>query len=71
QWKLCHELQPDNWTYKRQAWSLVGNEQIGGGVAGRFNQGPLPGHEHEWPFPSNFRADVAALDAGEYYPKTI
>ena len=60
QWKRCHELQPDNWTYKRQAWSLVGNEQIGGGVAGRFNQGPLPGREDEWPFPSSFRDDVAA-----------
>jgi len=71
QWKLCHQLQPDNWTYKRQAWSLVGNEQIGGGVAGRFHQGPVPGHEDEWPFPGNFRDDVAALEAGEYYPKTI
>ena len=26
----CHRLQPDNWTYKRQAWSLVGNERVGG-----------------------------------------
>ena len=64
-------LQPDNWTYKRQAWSLVGNEQIGGGEFGRFNQGPLPGQEDEWPFASDFRDDVAALDAGEYYPKTM
>jgi hypothetical protein len=71
QWKACHQLQPDNWTYKRQAWSLVGNEQLGGGVAGRFNQGPLPGREDEWPFPSSFRDDVAALEAGQYYPKTI
>jgi uncharacterized membrane protein len=26
----CHRLQPENWTYKRQAWSLVGNERAGG-----------------------------------------
>jgi hypothetical protein len=71
QWRRCHELQPDNWTYKRQAWSLVGNEQIGGGDAGRFNQGPLPGREDEWPFPGSFRDDVAALDAGQYYPRTM
>ena len=28
-WILCHGLQPDNWTHKRQAGSPVGNEQIG------------------------------------------
>ena len=22
-WKQAHELFPDNWTYKRQAWTLV------------------------------------------------
>lgn len=67
----CHRLQPDNWTYKRQAWSLVGNERAGGGELGRFNQVPLPGEEADWPFASNFDADVAALQPGEYYPRTI
>ena len=38
----CHRLQPDNWTYKRQAWSLVGNERVGGEM-GRLSQVPLPG----------------------------
>jgi len=33
----AHRLQPDNWTYKRQAWPLVGNEKAGGGNPGRFN----------------------------------
>ena len=28
-WNACHRLQPDNWTYKRQAYSLLGNEQVG------------------------------------------
>jgi hypothetical protein len=66
-----HRLQPDNWTYKRQAWSLVGNERVGGGELGRFTQVPLPGEEADWPFISNFDADVAKLEPGEYYPKTL
>jgi tetratricopeptide (TPR) repeat protein len=66
----CHRLQPDNWTYKRQAWSLVGNERVGGEL-GRFVQGPLEGEEGDWPFPSDFRSDVAQLRPGEYYPKTL
>jgi hypothetical protein len=67
----CHRLQPDNWTYKRQAWSLVGNERAGGGDFGRFNQVPVPGEEANWPFTSDFEHDVAALVPGEYYPRTI
>jgi hypothetical protein len=67
----CHRLQPDNWTYKRQAWSLVGNESAGGGEFGRFNQVPIPGREDEWPFEGNFDHDVAQLQPGEYYPKTL
>ena len=30
-----------NWTYKRQAWSLVGNERVGGGVR-PVDAGPAP-----------------------------
>ena len=67
----CHRLQPDNWTYKRQAWSLVGNERAGGGELGRFNQVPVAGEEADWPFVSNFDADVAQLQPGEYYPNTM
>ncbi len=67
----CHRLQPDNWTYKRQAWSLVGNERVGGGDFGRFSQVPLPGEEADWPFISNFEADVAKLEPGQYYPRTM
>jgi hypothetical protein len=66
----CHRLQPDNWTYKRQAWSLVGNERVGGSY-GRFVQGPLAGEEDDWPFESDFRSDVSVLGEGEYYPKTL
>jgi hypothetical protein len=65
-----HRLQPDNWTYKRQAWSLIGNDRVGGDF-GRFIQGPLEGEEDDWPFVSDFRSDTALLGEGQYYPKTI
>ncbi len=67
----AHRLQPENWTYKRQAWSAVGNEQAGGGELGRFNQGPLPGAEADWPFDGNFTAESARTPAGDYYPRTM
>ena len=66
----CHRLQPDNWTYRRQAYSLVGNERVGGEY-GRFVQGPVRGEEEAWPFDSDFRSDVSLLAEGEYYPKTL
>jgi hypothetical protein len=66
----CHRLQPDNWTYKRQAWSLVSNERIGG-EHGRFAQGPVLGEEAAWPFASDFRSDLALLGKGVYYPQTL
>ncbi len=66
----CHRLQPENWTYKRQAWSLVGHERVGGDL-GRFAQVPLPGEEAEWPFLTTFDGDLATLEPGQYYPKTI
>lgn len=67
----AHRLQPDNWTYKRQAWSLVGNEKAGGGELGRFNQGPLPGEEDEWPFEGTFASEAGSTPAGDYYPATL
>lgn len=67
----AHRLQPENWTYKRQAWSLVGNENAGGGESGRFNQGPLPGAEADWPFDGNFTSERSKTPAGDYYPKTM
>ncbi len=65
-----HRLQPDNWTYRRQAWSLVGNEREGGAY-GRFAQGPARGQEDDWPFDSDFSSDLSLLGEGEYYPKTL
>lgn len=68
--EACSRLQPDNWTYRRQAYSLVGAERVGGEF-GRFAQGPLRGEEDTWPFASDFRSDVAVLGEGEYYPRTL
>ena len=67
----AHRSQPENWTYKRQAWSLVGNEAAGGGEMGRFNQGPLPGQEDDWPFEGNFTTEAGAATPADYYPKTL
>ena len=68
-WRACHRLDPSNWTYKRQAWSLVGNETVGGGDFGRFMQFPAP--DQDWPFEGDFNTDTGRLGPGEYYPKTL
>ncbi len=68
--KTSHRLQPENWTYKRQAWSLLGVEREAGPYP-RFVQGPLEGEEAAWPYDSDFRSDVAMLEPGRYYPKTL
>lgn len=68
--RAAHRLQPDNWTYKRQAWSLVSRETTHG-EAGRFVQMALPGEEDAWPFESDFWSDVSALGEQPYYPKTL
>lgn len=68
--KVTHRLEPDNWTYKRQAWSLVAQERTGG-LYGRMAQGPLEGQEEEWPFDSDLLSDISVLGDGEYYPKTL
>jgi len=68
--RKAHRLQPDNWTYKRQAWSLVSREATPG-ESGRFVQTALPGRESEWPFESDFWTDVGRLGDEPYYPRTL
>jgi hypothetical protein len=48
----AHRLQPDNWTYKRQAWELVDP----------VLQGPSEEYEGDW------LSDVRASGAENYYP---
>ena len=40
---------PTTWTYRRQAWSLLGRERVGGEY-GQFVQAPIKGEESEWAF---------------------
>jgi hypothetical protein len=60
--RQAHRLQPENWTYKRQAWSLTGPE----GPMRRFWQGPLEGEE--WPYEGEYASEVLATPLGHYYP---
>ena len=65
----AHRLAPDNFAYKRQAWSL---EPSGGGLEGRvarFWQGPVEGREDEWPYEGDWLTDVRAMGAEHYYPE--
>jgi len=73
QFRQAHRLQPDNWTYKRQAWSLVSAEAAGAddGAMARFQQWPKLGHEDEWPFESDWLRDVEKLGPGQYYPQSL
>ncbi len=64
--KLAHELVPDNFGYRRQAWSL---EPSVAGPFRRFWQGPLDGAEDAWPYDGDWLSDVRAMDAVNYYPK--
>jgi hypothetical protein len=53
QWfREAHRLQPDNWTFKRQAWELVDP----------ILQGPSEQYEGDW------LSDVRAIGAENYYP---
>ncbi len=67
-YREAHRLMPDNFSYKRQAWSL---EPSGGGLEGpvaRFWQGPVEGSEDEWPYDGDWLRDVRAMGAENYYP---
>jgi len=66
-YREAHRLMPHNFSYKRQAWSL---EPSGGGLEGpvaRFWQGPIEGHEDEWPYDGDWLTDVRAMGPENYY----
>jgi hypothetical protein len=55
----AHELQPENITYKRQAYSALAMARSGGEDADgwtRFRQAPTDGED--WPFVSDFNKDM-------------
>ncbi len=67
-YREAHRLMPDNFSYKRQAWSL---EPSGGGLDGpveRFWQGPVEGQEDSWPYEGDWLTDVREMGAENYYP---
>ena len=66
----AHRLQPENWTYKRQAWSLISVETQPGPRA-RLRQWPTEEQEEAWPFESDFQRDLEKLPRGDYYPDTM
>ena len=63
--RAAHRLQPENFSYKRQAWSLV---PAGAGAFDRFWQGPVEGREEEWPYESDWLSEVREKGPENYYP---
>ena len=63
--RAAHRLHPQNFSYRRQAWSLVPGLD---GPLARFWQGPVPGHEDEWPYEGDWLSDVTEMGAANYYP---
>jgi hypothetical protein len=55
----AHVLQPDNITYKRQAYSQYSVARLGRDEGNRFRQSPEAGEA--WPFVSDFTADSARI----------
>jgi hypothetical protein len=55
--RKAHRLQPGNWTYRRQAWSLVDPLQ-----------GPTEGAEDDWPYDGDWLTDYNKTTPEEYYP---
>ena len=52
-WREAHRLQPDNWTYKRQAWNFEDP----------VRQGPSEAYDSCW------IEDVKRIGAENYYPR--
>ncbi len=53
----AHRLQPDNWTYRRQAWFFVNP------------LGKTDGAEDEWPYEGDWLTDVLKIGAENYYER--
>ncbi len=57
-WRKAHNLDPSNWTYKRQAWTL---ETTAGGAPSDMMQPPTDAYPGDW------LSDVLAAGGGEEY----
>jgi len=65
-YRQAHRLVPQNFSYRRQAWSLEPNEMDG--LVARFWQGPATGAEDDWPYDGDWLTDARAMGAENYYP---
>ena len=63
--RASHRLVPDNFSYKRQAWSM---EPGADGPLARFWQGPSDDDPDAWPYDSDWLTDVREFGAENYYP---
>ena len=63
--RASHKLHPDNWTYRRQAWSMQ-SSPIDGPLE-RFWQGPLDDAKDDWPYDSDWVTDIEASGPENYY----
>jgi len=62
-WREAHRLFPENWTYKRQAWTFVTTPE---GADNDLMQGPNDVYEGNW------LDDVLAAGGGaHYYPEVV
>jgi hypothetical protein len=55
----AHRLQPDNWTYRRQAWFFADPVLIG----------PREGAQTEWPYEGDWLTDTRKVGAENYYER--
>jgi hypothetical protein len=61
--RQAHQLVPDSWTFRRQAWSL---EPGAAGPFARFWQGPSEDDPAAWPYEGDWLADVKKTGAENY-----
>jgi tetratricopeptide (TPR) repeat protein len=61
--RKAHELVPDSWTFRRQAWSL---EPGPDGPLKRFWQGPDDSDPESWPYAGDWLSDVRKAGAENY-----
>lgn len=58
----AQRLAPDNWLYRRQAWSLEPGPN-------RFWQGPTPDKPEAWPYVGDWLTDIRREGAENYYER--
>jgi Tetratricopeptide repeat len=63
--RASHRLAPDNWTYRRQAWSIEPSPLPG--PLARFWQGPMEAAESDWPYDGDWVSDIRRSGPETYY----